>query len=272
MCLALLVGAVLLAPAAQGEKGTQESACRDNILEEIRQIEFSEIQYNVPCDPYYGFRPGTIPVLLSAPHGARHYRTGESRWKGEDEYTASIAIRLGELTGAHVVYVKNRAPEDPNHDVRSAYEDFVEKIVKEHGILFLIDLHGADEARPFKIDVGILEEETERSSCPTFKKTIEECFSGFQGNLFNQRFPARGSGTITHFARKKLGIEAAQFEINARYRIVERKPDSTCARDNRKPHFRARPEDVLEFLGRMERMILAVHVRIRECSLGPTGG
>jgi len=34
---------------------------------------------------------------------------------------------------------------------------------------------------------------------------------------------------ITYFVRHVCGIEAAQFEINEKYRIIERKPDSSVA-------------------------------------------
>lgn len=44
-------------------------------------------------EPEFIFRPGRIPVLISAPHGAVHMRKGEA--KEEDEYTAGFAGLLG---------------------------------------------------------------------------------------------------------------------------------------------------------------------------------
>jgi hypothetical protein len=234
-------------------------------MEEIRQIEFDEIKYDEESADYYGFIKGRIPILISAPHGAKHFRKRENRWKGEDEYTSSLAIKLGRLTGAHVIYVKNKTREDPNNDPRSKYKNAVAKAVKEHHIQFLLDLHGSDEGRPFKVDIGIISDKTEKSSCPTFKETIREAFSDFEARIFNKKFCASDTCTLTFFARNELGIEGAQVEINGKYRIVERKPDSTKAKMGIKPHFKADEKDVLGLVTRLGRMIQEIHRKIEEC-------
>jgi len=233
------------------------------IVEDIRNIEFNEISYDVANNDYYGYIKGKIPVLISAPHGAKHFRTRENRWKGEDEYTASLAIKLGQLTGAHVIYVKNKAAEDPNHDFTARYKNALAKAVKDHNIKFLLDLHGAKEGQPFKVDIGILSNETSKSSCPSFKETIREAFSDFEPEVFNKKFGAKGRGTVTFFARNELGIEAAQVEINAKYRIVERKPDSSKAKSGVQPYFKANEEDVISLVTRLERMILGIDQKIK---------
>jgi hypothetical protein len=63
---------------------------------------------------------GTVPVLLSAPHGAVHTRRGEP--KEEEEFTAAMACLVAELTDAHALYARRRSPTDPNWypDVPSA--------------------------------------------------------------------------------------------------------------------------------------------------------
>jgi len=191
------------------------------IINEIRQIELDNIRRDVQSDDYFGYIEGKIPVLISAPHGAKHFRARENRWKCEDAFTAAIAIKLGRLTGAHVIFVKNKTLEDPNNALRCRYKDLLGKIVREHGIKFVMDIHGAGSEYPFKIDVGILDGRADKSSCPTFKHVIEKCLEGFDRGIFNKRFRARDPGTITWFAWKKLGVESAQFEISARYRRFE---------------------------------------------------
>ncbi|RJQ19381.1 MAG: hypothetical protein C4560_06155 [Nitrospiraceae bacterium] len=231
-------------------------------VEDIRQIEYNEIKYDEASENYYGFIKGKIPVLISAPHGAMHFRRRENRWKGEDEYTASLAIKLGQLTGAHVIYVKNKTMEDPNNDLTSEYKNAVAEAVKKYNIKFLLDLHGADEDRPFKVDIGTIHDELLKSSCPTFRGTIGEAFSDFEPQPFNKRFGAKTPNTVTFFARNKLGIEAAQVEINARYRIVERKPDSAKAKSGIKPHFKADEKDVLNLLARLQRTVHEINLKI----------
>jgi hypothetical protein len=225
------------------------------IIDDIRQIEKNDIKRNKPDENYYGYVRGQIPILISAPHGARHYRSCESRWKAEDAYTSSLAIVLGRLTGAHVIYLKNKAAEDPNSDRHSRYKDFLANVVRDHGIRFLIDLHGAHRDQPFKIDVGVLDDRAEKSSCPTFKPFIAEAFRDYEDGLFNKQFRAKSPGTITSFAKNDLGIEAAQFEINAVCRILERRSD---------PSPETNEQDVLELVGRLQKMITAINGKISE--------
>ncbi len=105
-------------------------------------------------------------------------------------------------------------------------------------------------SQPFKIDVGTITDFPEECSCPTFRPIIEKALQGFEEHAFNKHFAAGGCGTITSFARNDLGIEAAQFEINARYRIVQ-------SRSN--PAIRAREQDVLDMIARLQRMILDIN-------------
>ena len=136
-----------------------------SILRDIRAIEFEQIRYDNEGDDYFEVIEGNIPILLSAPHGARHLRQGT--WKGEDEYTSSLAIKLGELTGAFVIFVKNKTEEDSNWLPHTRYKDAIRQVVHERGIGFLADIHGADIRRNYKVTVGIIDEKAmERCSCP----------------------------------------------------------------------------------------------------------
>ena len=232
------------------------------ILKDIRAIEFEGIQYNSESDDYFGIIEGSIPVLLSAPHGARHLRNG--RWKGEDEYTSSLAITLGASTGASVVFVKNKTEEDSNCLTSTRYKEAIRKLVDKKGIKFLADIHGADIARDYKISVGIIDEEDmEKCSCPQYKSVIEKAIRAFQYPLFNlDAFTAGSPETVTSFARHVCGIEAAQFEINARYRIVERKAESTRAMHGDEPYFKAEEADVLALVQCLEEMIISIKKEI----------
>jgi hypothetical protein len=229
----------------------------DAILQDIRSIEFSRIDYNKESEDYFEIIEGEIPVLLSAPHGAKHYRNGS--FKEEDEYTASLAIKLGEITGAYVIFVKNKTKEDPNYEIRARYKDAMKELVAEKGIRFVADLHGADRNRNYKVNVGIIDDDITKSSCPTQKSVIEGAFKGFQQPLFNlDLYTASSSGTVTYFATNTCKIEAAQFEINGKYRIVERKPDSSRAQKGSGPNFKAKEKDVWEMIKRLKMMIIKI--------------
>lgn len=241
----LVALAFLCVPPAWSAARSEQAS--NAILENMKRTEFTQIDYDREAEPYYGYIQGTIPILISAPHGAKHYRTKEHRWKDEDAYTSSLALELGRLTGAHVLFLKNRAPEDPNNDPGTKYKEFLKKVVEERHIKFVLDLHGAAGTQPFRIDVGILRPDA-AISCPTYKPIIQSVFHGFQPDIFNKRFTANGSGTITCFARRTLGIEAAQVEINARYRIVE----------SRSTGYRADSKDVLGLVEMLRTMILEI--------------
>jgi hypothetical protein len=233
------------------------------IIRDIRTIEFERIRYDSACEDYFGIVTGDIPILLSAPHGAKHLRNGT--WKGEDEYTAALAIALGELVGASVIFVKNKTEEDSNWLPRTRYKDAIKQMVHEREIKFLVDIHGADIGRNYKVNVGIIDvEDMKRCSCPRCKPIIEDAFRDFQHPLFHlDAFTAASSETVTSFARHCCGIEAAQFEINARYRIVERKPDSTRALHGDEPHIRAKETDVLELVQCLKDMVKRINEEIR---------
>lgn len=234
----------------------------NRLIEELREIEFNKIHYGRDNAPFFESIEGIAPILLSAPHGARHLR--KNKWKEEDEYTASLAIKLAADTGAHVIYVNNRTREDPNYIMPSTYKERVKEIITEHGIAFLLDIHGASKKRPFRVCVGTRYDSLDRSSCPTFKAVIEASLRDFQEPpLFNRKyFRALKDETVTSFARKVCGIESAQVEIHARYRIVERKPDSAKALSGEEPSFRAEEQDVLDLYGHLREMVLRIREKI----------
>jgi hypothetical protein len=234
----------------------------DKLIEEIREIEFHKISYNQQSEDYFESREGNIPILISAPHGAKHFR--KDKWKEEDEYTASIAIKLAEATGAHVIYVKNKTYEDPNYIGKTEYKEKAREIIQAYGIKFLLDIHGANKKRPFKVAVGTRYEKTDRSSCPTYKDIIGDVLGGFQEPpIFNRKYyKATRKETVTSFARKECGIESAQIEINARYRIVERKPESAKAMSGEEPFFKAKEEDILSLFSYLKALILRIREKI----------
>lgn len=235
----------------------------NKLLEETREIEFEKISYDQESEDYFETQKGDIPILISAPHGARHFRN--NKWKEEDEYTSSIAIKLGETTGAHVIYVKNKTTEDSNYIKKSRYKDKVRDIIKNFNIRFLLDIHGVKKSRPFKVCVGTRYDKKDKSSCPSFKDIIETSLMGFQEPpIFNrQNFKAKKKETLTSFARNECGIESAQVELNASYRIVERKPDSSQAMNGKEPFFRAEEKDILDLFDQLKKMVLRIKEKIQ---------
>jgi hypothetical protein len=211
----------------------------NDILNRLAELETS-VTYTQP--PPHGERPfrhmlGRLPILISAPHGAAHLRDGQI--KQEDEYTAAFVRLVAERTGAHSLYTWAQSDGDPNWDRQSPYKDFLQRIVTEHDIQFVLDIHGMSNRHKFGIAVGTIC----GVSCPQHHEAlITEALiaEGFQpitaaqarelqtlrweSFVINHHRFTGGltSHTVTRFVRDQLGLHAAQIELCADIRIVQR--------------------------------------------------
>ena len=205
------------------------------LLARLKKLE-SDVRYQeCPKDdePEFRYVPGEVPILISAPHGAVHTRAG--RLKEEDEFTAGIARLVAELTNTHVLYARRISRTDPNWDSDAPYKDQLRKIVEDAKIRFVLDLHGASAKRKFGVALGTMNGE----SCPEHHKQIvqrlENCGFGANGSGLDRldvdnEFTGKGrpgQNTIIRFAWEELGTPAAQVELHASLRIVERRSDAS---------------------------------------------
>ncbi|MHB1166995.1 MAG: hypothetical protein ACYC4E_00220 [Carboxydocellales bacterium] len=71
----------------------------------------------------FKYIPGTIPIIVSAPHAVRHLRKKEI--KRSDEYTGATACLLNRFTGCHGLAVTKLYGEDANLDYPSVYKDYL---------------------------------------------------------------------------------------------------------------------------------------------------
>lgn len=196
---------------------------------DIRYQEFAGIN-----EPEYLHQTGTLSVLISAPHGAVHTRNGSE--KEEDEYTAGLARLIGTITGAHVIYARRKSKTDPNADSVAPYKQALLQIVQEHGINFVMDLHGANKDRDFGIALGTMH----GKSCSEQEKLIivrsfeRHGISEAGNNLSRLDIDNQLSGEgdqrrepIIKFCHRNT-LPAAQIEINAWLRIPARRADATA--------------------------------------------
>lgn len=234
-----------------------------SIIDHLVQLE-SEILYQLPPLPgelEFNYIPGSIPVLLSAPHGAVHTRNG--KLKDEDEYSAAFARFVAEMTGAHVLYACRKSGTDPNWYPDAPYKQALKQVVETARIKFVLDIHGASARREFGLALGTML----GASCPEQRELILENLemSGFTVNNEGLNFldldhTFTGTGgekqeTITRFSWQRLKVPAAQIEVNAHLRVVWRKPDASLP----KP-FAGNPE-------RIRNAVLAVQNLVRALSI-----
>jgi hypothetical protein len=207
----------------------------NSLLQRLVELE-AEIDYKSPPasgQPDFCYLPGSIPVLISSPHGAAHTRV--NREKEEDEYTSGLARLLAEQTGAHVLYAWRKSDTDPNFAPNTPYKQLLRKAVHDHKISFIIDLHGCSPDRSFGIGIGSMH----GTSCPRhlpviLKVLAKNGYLSTGSGLFrldlDRTFTGRGGNhqeTITRFAAETLGVPALQIELNAHLRVVRRLPDAT---------------------------------------------
>ena len=114
----------------------------------------------------FTYQPGTIPVLLSAPHGAAHRRNG--RLKVEDEYTAAFVRLVAAETGSHIIYTRYQSDTDPNWDRQTPYKEQLRQIIREHQIAFVLDIHGMSNRHKIGLAVGTIN----GRSCPRHESCI----------------------------------------------------------------------------------------------------
>jgi hypothetical protein len=219
------------------------------LLELEEDVRYQELASET--EPEFLYVEGDIPVLLSAPHGAVHTRKGKE--KEEDEFTAGLARLLGELTGAHVLYARRKSLCDPNYYPGGAYKRLLETVCRSSNISFILDIHGTSSRRPFGIELGT----ACGQSCPDHKALLVGVLEKHGFCETNPPGPTRlwidrlftGGGserieTVTRFAWKRLGIPAAQVEINGHLRIPHRKADASA--DNKS--FQGDPAGILRMI------------------------
>ena len=179
---------------------------------------------------------GSVPVLLSAPHGAIHTRGGQL--KEEEEFTAALACYVAHVTDANALYARRQSPTDPNFYREVPYKGQLSAIADEVPLRFVLDLHGMAPDRPVGLALGTMEGE----SCPDHRGRILEYLraQGFRSDApfpdrldVDQTFTAIGVGeqeTITSFVSQRLGVPAAQVELHPLLRVVERREDASLPR------------------------------------------
>ncbi|KAA3660123.1 MAG: hypothetical protein DWQ04_20300 [Chloroflexi bacterium] len=208
------------------------------LLDQLNALEKPIAYFQTPPQGKRSFiwQNGRIPLLISAPHATAHSRRGKI--KGEEEYTAALAQLLAQETGAHALFTAYRSSGDPNWDVVTPYKSQLRKLIGQHHIRFVIDLHGMSNRHKFGIAVGTINSR----SCPNRESIIAHTFESHKFTRLSQKKVqsydklqwhgfvmnhSRFTGglvnhTITRFVSQSLGIAAVQIELCASIRIVHR--------------------------------------------------
>jgi hypothetical protein len=229
----------------------------ETALAELVALERDLVRYREPPldgGPGFACVTGPRPVLISAPHGVAHWRN--AFWKQEEEYTAAIAHWAAAQTGAHAIYSTRALRPDPHADKDAGtYKAAVREALEAHDIRLVIDLHGMRGDRDFALALGTINGE----SCPVYESAIVDTFCA-AGFVLSEEAPSldrlvlnhpRYAGgvsrrTVTRFAHRVCGVQAAQLEINVWLRIVQRLAGASAYDED--PHFRSDSARTLQLL------------------------
>lgn len=174
-------------------------------------------------DPFRVF-PGTVPILVSAPHAVRHFR--DRKIKMSDEFTGSIAYLLNRLTGCHTIAAVKLYGGDPNSDAPCMYKERTAKICSREKIRFLLDIHGAAREHDFDVDLGTNAGKNLLGKAELLE-ILERNFQTFGlSHLSKDHYTASGANTIANFVAREIRIPAVQIEINKQYRVPGQNPQA----------------------------------------------
>lgn len=214
-----------------------------------------------------GYAEGAVPILISAPHGAKHTRfypeQGERMLKDEDEFTAGLARLVAERSGAHVLWLRRKSDEDGNHDQESQYKQALKELIQRHTIRYVLDFHGVRASRKFGIALGTANDtscspETQALMLEVLARCgFSEAGDGLRRVAVNDaRFSASNPNTVTGYVAS-LGLEAAQFEFNAHLRIPTRRQDASAA----EPFESANPAGIERLVRALTRLVQTLAAR-----------
>jgi|GEM_PF-1788712 hypothetical protein len=241
-------------------------------IERLKALE-AEVNYDQP--PRDGGEPFKViefqsPVIISAPHGARTFRNSNSGdWHEEDEYTAGMALLLGELCKVTVIATTHRIDSyDPNYtpDPNVPYKQTLGKLIHKHHVRYVIDLHGAALNSPAlepnqTIDLGLRQRSEDQPPSMNMRhvKKLKEFIDNTGPDCdplcfvvgLNQ-FPGARDGTVISYAVSQTvpgtnqKVQAVQIEMKPQVRIAERFPSATLYKSD--GPYQAKPENIRHML------------------------
>ena len=95
---------------------------------------------------------GTLPVLISAPHGVSQVRLG--KFKVAEIGSLTTALFLKKITNSHLIAKTQNNNDDANFDDESQYKNHIKEIIKSKSIKFILDFHGLAAHRVCDVNIG----------------------------------------------------------------------------------------------------------------------
>lgn len=185
-----------------------------------KEISFYKFQQNRKnfikrnCNESFVIQKGTIPVIISAPHGVSQVRLGKHKF--EEPGSLAFALELAKGTGAHLIAKTKNCDDDANFDKVCPYKEALKEYIKQNNIKYLIDVHGLAKNRPMDINLGTYLGKNIEKNEKLFDFLLDKLKKcGFIVSV-DEPFWAGNGGSIAG-EMSKLGIWTIQLEINCKY-------------------------------------------------------
>lgn len=216
--MALVAGLSLAGCAAQAElppRAIVEPSLIYQAIEIEQALDAREGQVIEEGAPWFKVVPGSIPVIITAPHATRPLRNGNRRF-ADGGGTAALALSVASLTGAHVIYTTEEGPSDPNYYDDNAFKQELARLIREVQPRYVLDIHGSHPYRPYDIDLGTMQGRSLLGDEELQFELISALRNEGIFNISSNRFGASKNQTITKFA-SGLGVPTIQVEVNTTY-------------------------------------------------------
>lgn len=155
---------------------------------------------------------GENNVLISAPHGVTQLRLG--RLKVPEIGALAIALCLKKETDSFFIAKTKYNNDDANFDETSLYKDSIKRLIKQHNIKYIIDIHGLAQSRDCDVNLGTHLGDNVKTDLRAFdllNKMLKN--NGFKVSI-DQPFMA-GASTICGSIKKEFeDVWTLQIEIN----------------------------------------------------------
>ena len=175
--------------------------------DEINKLENEELEND------FIILKGNIPILFSAPHTMIQNRE-DGTIKFNEPYTKAILLYLNKYFRTYSIIKNIDTGIDSNRDNYDKYNVEMRRLIKEHNIKLVIDIHGAAKEREFEVEFGTL---NNLSADFSTIKELEEAFTenGITNISYNEPFKG---GAITQGIFGLTDIDVIQLEINQKFR------------------------------------------------------
>jgi hypothetical protein len=169
--------------------------------------------------------PGSIPVVISAPHAVKHYRNQQP--KSEDIRTGALARQLAQLTGAHaIINARTTREDDPNWNQAGLYKNKLAELVQTCNAHFVLDIHGLSDDHGRDVIIGTAEG---KNLCGKLF-LAEMLLRSFQRHGLSScgidelGYKAASAHTISSYISREYHIPTMQLEIARKFRNIREQP------------------------------------------------